>query len=149
MTRKLIAGIVLGDALVARTMKPRPTREVALSWSNLLLFYFALLAFRGTLRDYAWNVSAGLTQGVLAITYIRFALFYLILRRLVYLRRWSYAAGFVLLELMLRARQGRLVRRRLRGEADEVYRGGGLDGRQAVHQELPERLGGRRRAMRQ
>src|SRR5438309_9120264 len=50
----LIAGIVMGDALVARAMKPRPTREVALSWSNLLLFYFALLAFRGTLRDYAW-----------------------------------------------------------------------------------------------
>jgi hypothetical protein len=97
----LIAGIVVGDALVARMMKPRPTREIALSWANLLVFYFALLAFRGTLRDYAWNISAGLTQGVLAITYIRFALFYLILRRLVYLRRWPYAAGFVLLELTL------------------------------------------------
>src|SRR5229473_1491349 len=97
----LVAGIVAGDALVARSMKPRPTREIALGWSNLLVFYFALLVFRGTLRDYAWNVSAGLTQGVLAITYIRFALFYLILRRLVYLRRWSYAAGFVVLELAL------------------------------------------------
>src|SRR5204863_9565067 len=93
----LIVGIVMGDALVARPMKPRPTREIALSWANLLVFYFALLAFRGTLRDYAWNVSAGLTQGVLAITYDRFALFYLILRRLVYLRRWAYASGFVLL----------------------------------------------------
>ncbi len=97
----LVAGIVAGDALVARSMKPRPTREIALGWSNLLVFYLALLVFRGTLRDYAWNVSAGLTQGVLAITYIRFALFYLILRRLVFLRRWSYAAGFVVLELAL------------------------------------------------
>jgi len=97
----LVGGIVMGDAVVARMMKPRPTREIALSWASLLVFYFALLVFRGTLRDYAWNVSAGLTQGVLAITYVRFALFYLILRRLVYLRRWAYASGFVLLELTL------------------------------------------------
>src|SRR5712692_6643759 len=97
----IIAGIVIGDALMARALKPRPTREIALSWGNLLVFYFALLAFRGSLRDYAWNISAGLTQGVLAITYIRFALFYLILRRLVYLRRWGYVAGFVALEMTL------------------------------------------------
>jgi hypothetical protein len=97
----IVAGIVAGDAIVARSMRPRPTREIALSWTNLLVFYFALLAFRGSLRDYAWNISAGLTQGVLAITYVRFALFYLILRRLVFLRRWGYAAAFVALELML------------------------------------------------
>jgi hypothetical protein len=97
----IVAGIVMGDAAMARMVKPRPTREIALSWSSLLVFYFALLVFRGTLRDYAWNISAGLTQGVLALTYIRFALFYLILRRLVYLRRWGYASGFVLLELAL------------------------------------------------
>jgi len=97
----IVLGILLGDAFVARKLKPRPTREIALSWSNLLVFYFALLAFRGTLRDYAWNISPGLTQGVLAITYIRFALFYLILRRLVYIRQWSYAAAFVGLELVM------------------------------------------------
>jgi hypothetical protein len=97
----IVAGIVIGDALVARKVKPRATREIAISWSNLLIFYFALLAFRGTLRDYAWNISPGLTQGVLALTYIRFALFYLILRRLVYVRRWAYAAAFVGLELVM------------------------------------------------
>ena len=97
----LVTGIVAGDAIVARRMAPRPTREIALSWTNLFVFYFVLLAFRGALRDYAWNLSAGLTQGVLAITYVRFALFYLILRRLVYLRRWSFAAAFVMLELAL------------------------------------------------
>lgn len=97
----LVAGIVIGDALVARQLKPRPTREIALSWTNLLVFYFALLTFRGSLREYAWNISPGLTQGMLAITYIRFALFYLILRRLVYLRRWAYATAFVALEIAL------------------------------------------------
>src|SRR3981189_799157 len=59
----IVAGIVMGDAAMARMVKPRPTREIALSWSSLLVFYFALLVFRGTLRDYAWNISAGLTQG--------------------------------------------------------------------------------------
>jgi hypothetical protein len=96
-----VAGLVAGDAVVARRIRPRPGREVALSWSTLLLFYFALLIFRGALRDYAWTINAGLTQGVLAITYIRFALFYLILRRLVYLRRWAQGALFVAVELTL------------------------------------------------
>jgi len=97
----IVAGIVAGDAIMARAIRPRPTREVALGWSNLLMFYFMLLVFRGTLRDYAWNVSPGLTQGVLAITYVRLALFYLILRRLVFLRWWMYAAAFVALELVM------------------------------------------------
>lgn len=97
----IVAGLVAGDAIVARQIKPQPTREVALGWGNLLVFYFGLLIFRGALRDYAWNISPGLTQGMLAITYIRFALFYLILRRLVYLRRWAQGAAFVALELTL------------------------------------------------
>src|SRR5262249_41701738 len=71
----IVLGLVAGDAFIKRRIKPRPTREVALSWSNLLVFYFALLIFRGALRDYAWTVGQGLTQGVLALTYIRFALF--------------------------------------------------------------------------
>jgi len=97
----IVAGMVAGDAIVSRRVAQRPTRDIALSWTNLLVFYFALLAFRGSLRDYAWNLGPGFTQGVLAITYVRFALFYLILRRLVYLRRWTYAAAFVVLELAL------------------------------------------------
>lgn len=97
----IVVGIVAGNAIVARRIQPKTTREIALSWSTLLLFYFALLVFRGTLRDYAWTINAGLTQGVLALTYILFALFYLILRRLVYLKRWATGAMFVALELTL------------------------------------------------
>src|SRR6202011_1803832 len=36
----IVAGIVIGDAVMARMVKPRPTREVALSWGTLLVFYF-------------------------------------------------------------------------------------------------------------
>jgi hypothetical protein len=96
-----VAGLVVGDRIVARHVAARPQREIALGWGTLLVFYFALLVFRGVLREYAWTISPGLTQGVLAITYIRFALFYLILRRLVYLRRWAQGSAFVALELTL------------------------------------------------
>jgi len=96
-----VAGLAAGDGLVVRQLKARPQRDVAIGWGNLLLAYFALLISRGALRDYAWTISPGLTQGVLALTYIRFALFYLILRRLVYLRRWAQGTAFVALELTL------------------------------------------------
>ena len=33
-----VGGLVAGDAIVARQMKPQPTREVALGWGNLLVF---------------------------------------------------------------------------------------------------------------
>jgi hypothetical protein len=97
----LVAGLVIGNTIVERRMEQRPRREIALSWTTLLIAYLAVLAFRGALRDYAWSINPGLTQGVLAITYIRYALFYLILRRLVYLQRWTLSAAFVTLELAL------------------------------------------------
>ncbi len=97
----LLAGLALGDVLVALKVRERPHREIALSWTVLFVCYFVVLAFRGALRDYAWTINPGLTQGVLAITYIRYALFYLILRRLIYLQRWLPATGFVALELSL------------------------------------------------
>lgn len=96
-----VVGIVAGERLVAHRITLRPTREISLAWSNLLIFYFALLIFRGALREFAWNSSLGLTQGIIALTYIRFALFYLILRRLVIAQRFRYAAAFVAVELTL------------------------------------------------
>ncbi|MBI3403208.1 MAG: hypothetical protein HY048_17490 [Acidobacteria bacterium] len=96
-----VAGLAIGARLVARWLTPRPAREFALGWSSLLIFYFALLIFRGSLREFAWNMSAGLTQGILALTYMRFGLFYLILRRLVTAQRFLYAAVLIAIELTL------------------------------------------------
>jgi hypothetical protein len=96
-----VVGLVAGERLVARRIPPQRTRATSLAWGNLLIFYFALLIFRGALRDLAWNMNAGLTQGILALTYIRYGLFYLILRRLVLAQRFRYATLFVALELAL------------------------------------------------
>ena len=95
-----VAGIRLGDAAVSRMIAPRPTREMSLSWGTLLVAYFSILTFRTALRDFAWE-NPQLAQGILALTYIRFALFYLILRRLVIARRYAMAAGFALVEVAL------------------------------------------------
>src|SRR5262249_25640015 len=96
-----VAGLVAGGAFVARPGAPPPTRAGAPGGGTLLVSYFGLLLFPGRLRGHAWTISAGLTQGVLAIPYIRFALFSLILRRLVYPRRWAQGMAFVALELTL------------------------------------------------
>ncbi|MBZ5555754.1 MAG: hypothetical protein LAO77_00620 [Acidobacteriia bacterium] len=96
-----VVGLVIGERLMAHRFPVARTREMSLAWVNLLIFYFALLIFRGALRDFAWNLSPGLTQGVLAVTYIRYGLFYLILRRLVLAQRFRYAAVFIAIELAL------------------------------------------------
>jgi hypothetical protein len=95
-----IAGILIGDYLVSRKMKPQPMRETSVGWSTLLVVYVAILVFRTSLRDFAWS-NPGLAQGILAITYIRFALFYLVLRRLVRSERYAAAAGFAIVEVAL------------------------------------------------
>jgi hypothetical protein len=95
-----VLGIRVGDALVSRRMQERPSRETSISWSNLLIVYFSILTFRTALRDFAWE-NPQLAQGILALTYIRFALFYLILRRLVSARRYGMAAGFAAVEIAL------------------------------------------------
>src|SRR5713101_745906 len=95
----LIAGVLIGDYLVSRTMNQHATRETSLGWSTLLVVYVSILVFRTSLRDLAWS-NIQLAQGILAITYIRFALFYLILRRLVLSERYVAAAGFAIVEVV-------------------------------------------------
>jgi hypothetical protein len=95
-----VVGIRAGDALVSRKLRERPAREISISWANLLIFYFSILAFRTALHDFAWE-NPQLAQGILALTYIRFALFYLILRRLVIAQRYGMAAGFAAVEVAL------------------------------------------------
>jgi hypothetical protein len=95
-----VVGIRLGDAAASRLIEPRPSRAMSISWTNLLIVYFSILAFRTALRDFAWE-NPQLAQGILALTYIRFALFYLILRRLVTAQRYMLAGGFALIEVAL------------------------------------------------
>jgi hypothetical protein len=95
-----IVGILIGDYFVSQKLKPRPMQETSVGWSTLLVAYVAILVFRTSLRELAWS-NQGLAQGMLAITYIRFALFYLILRRLVKAERYPLAAAFAVVEVAL------------------------------------------------
>jgi len=62
---------------------PRPTAQAgpALGWGALVAAYLASVAMTGTIQEFAWELPV-LTQGILALTYIRFALLFLIFRRL-------------------------------------------------------------------
>jgi hypothetical protein len=95
-----IAGMRIGDEIMRRKFPEQPTREISISWTTLLVLYFAILTFRTALHDFAWQYP-GLAQGLLAITYVRLALFYLILRRLVAAQRYQLAAGFAVAEVAL------------------------------------------------
>ena len=78
----LLLGLKLGLRLV-----PPPNRaqgmesERAFGWRPLILIYLGAIAVTGTVQELAWEVPA-LTQGILALTYARFALLFLMIRRL-------------------------------------------------------------------
>ncbi len=77
----LLLGLRLGIGLV-RPGRPRAGEaEPAFGWQSLILAYVASVAITGTMQELAWETPS-LTQGILALTYARFALLFLIFRRL-------------------------------------------------------------------
>jgi hypothetical protein len=78
----LMVGLRLGMKLV-RAPRPVGAGEPAriFGWRPLIAIYLASVAVTGAVQEFAWEVPA-LTQGILALTYARFALLFLIFRRL-------------------------------------------------------------------
>ena len=76
----LLAGLKLGMTVIR---PPRATAQPgpALGWGALVAAYLGSVVMTGTIQEFAWELPA-LTQGILALTYIRFALLFLIFRRL-------------------------------------------------------------------
>jgi hypothetical protein len=78
----LLLGLSVGMRLIRR---PRPMDEAAsfyaFRWSTVIALYVASVAVTGAVRELAWEVPS-LTQGLLALTYARFALLFLVFRRL-------------------------------------------------------------------
>jgi len=71
---------------------PLPGPERAFGWPALIMLYVGSVAVTGTVQELAWQFS-GLTQGILALTYARFALLFLMFRRLSQPRvRWRWIA---------------------------------------------------------
>jgi hypothetical protein len=73
----------------------------AFSWRSLFLAYVASTLLNGVLHEVAWSVP-GLTQGLLAIGYLRLGALFLLFRRLVSPRfRSEWIAGLLAIEVML------------------------------------------------
>jgi hypothetical protein len=97
----LVAGLRAGMMLVRR-LKPvegaRP--EYALTFKTLVLSYVAGTAVIGAVTRLAWEIPS-LTQPIIALSYMRLGLLYLILRALVRASRWSLVAGLLAVEVVL------------------------------------------------
>jgi hypothetical protein len=78
----LLLGLRLGiRAISSRAVAAPAELGPAVSWRVLVLLYVIFVVAAGTIQDLAWEVPA-LTQGILALSYARFALLFLIFRRL-------------------------------------------------------------------
>ena len=97
----MVFGLFAGRYLIER-MKPaeglRPSH--ALSFKTLVLVYIIGTISIGFVQTIAWEMG-GLAQGVLALTYLRLGLVYLIFRRLVSRGEWHYVALLLVVEVVM------------------------------------------------
>ncbi len=77
----LLLGLKSGLALVRRPSGAVRASSEAFSWPVLVACYMVSVTVTATVQGLAWDVPA-LTQGILALTYGRFALLFLIFHRL-------------------------------------------------------------------
>ena len=97
----LVVGLTLGRHLIERMKPPQGVRPAnALTFKTLVLVYVVLTATIGGIVEAAFDYG-GLTQAIIALTYLRLGLVYLIFRRLVGRGEWYYVAGLLVVEIVL------------------------------------------------
>lgn len=97
----LTAGVYAGRRLIDRLGPPTDARpEHAWSLNSMLVVYAISVAVFGTVIRMAWDFPS-ITQAIIALAYIRLALLYLVLRRLVHMGRWLWMAGLVGVEIVI------------------------------------------------
>lgn len=98
----LLVGLVIGRRLApSHWTRSDAGPGFAFSWQTLLVGYVVSLAMYGTLRELAWTVPV-LAQGIIAVSFVRLAMLFLMLRRVVFPRfraRWFF--GLMVLEVGL------------------------------------------------
>lgn len=96
------AGLSIGARFISKRFPARADAPVEVATFNtLLVVYAASVAATGVVQQLAWQFPL-LTQGILALTSIRFALYYLVLRRLLFPElRWHLASAVIALEVGL------------------------------------------------
>lgn len=94
----LYSGIRFFDSRLALTDLKR---SHAFTWNVILWVWFVSIFVQAVLRELAWT-TPGLTQGVLAISYTRLGIVFLVLRRVVQpTPRWGWFCGVLAVELLL------------------------------------------------
>jgi hypothetical protein len=81
-----LLALLLGLSVGMRLIRQAPPMEkgaslYAFRWSTLIFLYVGSVAATGALQELAWEMPS-ITQGLLALTYARFALLFLVFRRL-------------------------------------------------------------------
>jgi hypothetical protein len=99
-----IGALTLGLALglrSARFGREPATRSLAVPWRTLFMGYLAATFLNVFIRELAWSVP-GLSQGLIAIGYLRLAILFLVFRRLIRPRlRWEWFLGILGVEVVL------------------------------------------------
>jgi hypothetical protein len=94
----LAAGLKIAQAKLRTSA---PGTNFAFSWRGLFIGYVASIFLNGFLAEVAWQIPL-FTQGILAVSYLRLGLLYLIFRRLSQpAMRWNWFLGIIGVELVL------------------------------------------------
>jgi hypothetical protein len=97
----LMAGLLFGQWLIGRLKPMQGVRPAyALTFKSLALSYLVATAVAGFVHELAWSFPS-ITQAIIAISFLRLGLLYLVLRRLVAADRWLLMAGVLVLEIVL------------------------------------------------
>ena len=97
----LMAGLLCGRWLIGRLKPMEGVRPAyALTFKSLVLAYVLATAVAGFIHEFAWSFPT-ITQAIIAISFLRLGLLYLVLRRLVAADRWLVMAGVLALEIVL------------------------------------------------
>jgi hypothetical protein len=97
----MIAGLSVGRRLMGLMGPATGLRPAyALTFKTLVAAYAVGTLFVGAIQNAAWNYP-GFEQAILALSYLRYGLLYLVFRRLVANREWHFVAGLLALEVVL------------------------------------------------
>jgi hypothetical protein len=97
----ILCGLLFGQYLVRQFRPMEGVRPAyALTFKSLVLAYVIATAVAGFIHEFAWSFPS-ITQAIIAVSFLRLGLLYLVLRRLVAANRWTVMVGVLLLEIGL------------------------------------------------
>jgi hypothetical protein len=97
----ILAGLLCGQYLVSRLRPLEGVRPAyALTFKSLVVTYVGATILAGFVHEFAWSFPT-ITQAIIAVSFLRLGLLYLVLRRLVADDRWAVMALVLVFEIGL------------------------------------------------